>query len=306
MTAIINPFALGNSGTLFKVKPYTGTAAARDITTGQNLNEDGGLVLLKKTSAAGSHYLFDTERGATKYFNSDNVAAETTAANTLTAFNVNGFALGSDTLTNTSSAGYISLSWLIQAGYFDIVAYSGTGSTKAENHSLGVAPSLMIVQRLDSAPADGAIVYHASNTGAPETDALILSNTLSTFDDNSYWNDTTPTSSQFTVGTGPDVNASGGSYVALLFAEKSGFSKFGTYNGTSTISTGLSEVNAVLVKRTDSVGDWYLFYNDGGTWKHINPNTTDAVATGKISVTNGDVTLSGTASSGSGIYAAWR
>jgi hypothetical protein len=91
-----------------------------------------------------------------------------------------------------------------------------------------------------------------------------------------------------------------------LFAEKSAYSKFGTYTGTTTISTGLTEVNAVLVKRTDAAGDWYLFYYDGGTWYHVKPNDTAARATGLISVSNGDVTLSGAASSGNGIYAAWR
>jgi hypothetical protein len=60
-----------------------------------------------------------------------------------------------------------------------------------------------------------------------------------------------------------------------------------------------------MVKRTDSTGDWYMFYESGGTWYHIKPNTTDARATGLISVSGGDVTLSGAASSGNGIYAAW-
>ena len=141
--------------------------------------------------------------------------------------------------------------------FFDIVAYVGTGSAKTENHNLGVVPEMMWVKsRSDS--EDWSVYY------GDATDYLKLNNTDATADDVAYWNDTAPTSTVFTVGTQDDVNKNTKHYLAYLFATLAGISKVGTFshtNGSSTdVDCGFSSGSSfVIVKRTDSTGDWYVW-----------------------------------------------
>jgi hypothetical protein len=143
-------------------------------------------------------------------------------------------------------------------GFFDIVCYTGTGSVQDINHNLGVAPELIIVK--DRTIGWGWMVY-SSGTGA--TKNLILNTTVAENINASAWNNTAPTSSVFTVGTSSFVNTSSDNYVAYLFATCPGVSKVGTYTGngsTQTIDCGFAAgARFVLIKRTDSTGDWYTF-----------------------------------------------
>lgn len=303
MPCLVNPFVYG-SDRLFTVTQYTGNGSTQNIVTGLNLTA-GGMVWAKETGSTGNHEIGDSVRGANKQIYANLINAENSLAS-ITAYNSDGFTVGTGDGLNASGDSLVAFSWLEDNTYFDVVTYTGNGSNRTVSHGLSVAPKLILVKRRDSASTDGLIVYHASNTGAPETDFLVLTDERATGDDNAYWNDTVPTSSVFSLGTAVDVNANSGTYVAYLFAEKAGHSKFGSYSGTTTITTGLPEINCFLVKRTDAVGDWYLFYQGGGTWYYIKPNSTAAQVSGLISVSGGDVTLSGLAAAGSGIYAAWR
>ena len=143
-----------------------------------------------------------------------------------------------------------------------MVAYTGDGaSSQSINHNLGVTPEMMIVKRRESA-ADW-ICYHSGNTAAPETEMLKLNTTDATTDFDDAWRDTAPTSSVFTVGSWSYVNASGGSYIAYLFATLAGVSKVGSYTGTGSnvdVDCGFSAgARFVLIRRTDSTGDWYVY-----------------------------------------------
>jgi hypothetical protein len=140
--------------------------------------------------------------------------------------------------------------------FFDVVCYTGTGSATTFNHNLGVAPELMIVKQRDTT-RDWA-VYPNDNTKG------LFLNTESAFvTSTTYWNDTSPTSSVFTVGSNSRTNTSSGTYVAYLFATLTGVSKVGTYTGngsTQTINCGFSSgARFVLIKRTDDIGDWWVF-----------------------------------------------
>ena len=143
--------------------------------------------------------------------------------------------------------------------FMDVVCYTGTGSAQTLTHNLGVAPTLMIIKGTNDTSAnqwrvydvfDGNDNYMALNTTAA---------TASGYGD--YWNSTTPTSSAFYVGTSNSTNA--GTYVAYLFATCVGVSKVGSYTGTAaaqTINCGFTAgARFVLIKRTDSTGDWYVW-----------------------------------------------
>lgn len=292
--------AAGNAGVatyiedVFSTYLYTGNGSTKTITNNIDLDGEGGMVWIKSRSAATDHQVFDTLRGATYELITNSSAAQVADADTLTAFNSNGFSLGADATINTSSSTYVSWTFRKAPKFFDIVTYSGTGSATTVAHSLGAVPGCIMVKRTDS--TGDWQVYHRSNTANPETDYLVLNSTAATVDDSTRWNDTAPTSAVFSVGTDATVNASGGTYVAYLFAHNAGgFGADGTENViscgsyTGNGSTNGPEINLgfepqwVYAKRTDSTGSHAILdvmrgMPVGGTDGDLIlfPNTSDA------------------------------
>jgi len=268
----------------FSTKLYTGTGSSNAI-TGVGFQPDW--VWIKKRNATGQHQLFDAVRGVTKRVYSDSSDPESTSATTLTAFGTDGFTVGSNSGINGSSDTIVSWNWLangqgssntdgsINTTYtsanttsgVSISTYSGTGSAATIGHGLGAIPQVMIVK--NTYQAEHWIVYHHKSNATPEDYYLRLNDTTAS-SDFPMWNDTAPTSSVFSVGTSTSVNQAGGTFVAYCFAEKKGFSKFGSYTGNGEASdnafiyTGFKPA-FVLIKATD-VDEWRIYDN-----KRANP-----------------------------------
>ena len=147
-------------------------------------------------------------------------------------------------------------------------------------------------------------IYHSA-TG--NTNYSVLNTTAIPVTSSTAWNNTTPTASVFSIGTGTPVNTSGATYVAYLFATCAGVSKVGTYTGNATgqsIACGFGSGGArfILIKRTDSTGDWYCFDSANGLTSSSSPyltwDTTNAQTTGNNGVyaSSGGFTLGATAS----------
>jgi hypothetical protein len=235
------------------------------------------LVWAKTRSAVSSNLLYDSIRGVNKYLSSNQTAAEATLANSLTAFNSNGFTVGSDSNINGSGVTNVAWQWKASGSTvsntagsitstvsantsagFSIVTYTGTGANATVGHGLGVAPKMMIVKNRTG--TNSWLVYHASigNTGAVQLNSTNAVTTASTF-----WNNTSPTSTLFSVGTDNAVNSGTGTYVAYCFSEVAGYSKFGSYTGNGStdgtfVYTGFRP-KFVIVKRTDSANDWFMY-----------------------------------------------
>ena len=144
------------------------------------------------------------------------------------------------------------------AGFMDMVSYTGTGSATTQAHNLGAVPELMIVKCRSEANQ-----FWAVYAGDP-TDFLQLNTTAASGDLASVWNDTSPTSGVFTVGTRDEVNGSAKTYIAYLFATLAGVSKVGSYTGAGAYSLNLDMgftggARFFLCKRTDASGDWYYW-----------------------------------------------
>jgi len=168
-------------------------------------------------------------------------------------------------------------------GFFDVVCYTGTGSAQTISHNLGVAPELIIEKcRNNLSAAQGWNVYAASQ-GATKAAKL---NTTAAFTSQTVWNNTAPTASVFSINGGD--HESGDTYVAYLFATVAGVSKVGSYTGTGTtnqINCGFTGgARFVLIKRTDSTGDWYVWDSARGIVAANDPylllNSTAAEVTG--------------------------
>ena len=146
--------------------------------------------------------------------------------------------------------------WKRAKGFFDVVAYTGNDTVRTIAHGLGVVPEMIWVKTRSTSNAWW--VYYGDNT-----DYLVLNTTAATVDSNYPWQDTSPTSSVFTVGDIANVNENNATIIAYLFATLAGVSKIGTvtHSGSSTdVDCGFTAgARFVLLKRTDATGDWYFW-----------------------------------------------
>jgi hypothetical protein len=281
-TPTIGATTATQAGKFFNPVLYTGAGGTQSV-TGVGFQPDW--VWIKSRSNAQPHILTDAVRGVGKMLESDSTAAEVTNAayGYLTTFGSDGFAVtagssGAD-WTNFSGTTYASWNWKANgAGSsntsgsitstvsanttsgFSVVTYTGNATSGATvGHGLGVAPS-MIILKIRSTTGNWP-VYHVS-TG--NTKAMYLDLTLGTGGDfTGAWNNTTPTSTVFTLGNSTETNASSGTFVAYCFAEVAGYSKFGSYTGNGSadgpfVFTGHRPA-FIMIKRTDTYDDWHIF-----------------------------------------------
>ena len=282
----------------FNTVLYTGNAGTQSI-TGVGFSPD--FIWGKNRSSVTHHALVDTVRGNTKYVKSSSTAAEATITNMVTSFDSDGFSLGADSDMNGSSANQVAWNWLANGtgvantdgsisstvsanttSGFSIVSYTGNETSGATvGHGLGAVPSIIICKNRDA--SFGWTTYHKS-LGA--TKYIILNTTAAAGTSTGAWNNTEPTSSVFTLGNaGEQVN--GSNQIAYCFAEKQGYSKFGSYTGNGNadgtfVYTGFKPA-FVLVKNTQQGGDdWYMFDNKRSSFNQVQanlkPNTTSAEA----------------------------
>ena len=206
---------------VFSTDLYTGNNSSQTITNGLDLSGEGGLVWAKQRGYAESHTLLDTERGATKILASDTTDAQMTIDGGFDAFTSTGFTLKADNGWNINKASRESVAWSFrkQTGFFDVVTYTGTGSSKTVSHNLGCVPGMIIVKMTTTSGYKWR-VWHKS---LGNSKALCLNDYSAENDDGGggggWWNNTAPTSSVFSVGTYGQVNNNGDTFVAYLFAD---------------------------------------------------------------------------------------
>jgi hypothetical protein len=265
---------------VFSTYLYTSTGSNQNIVNGIDLSGKGGLVWEKVRNSAGVHFLEDTARGtAGGYINTASTAQQSGGPAFIQSFNSNGFTI------NVGASALNTVAWTFrkQAKFFDIVTYTGDGTNaRAISHNLGSVPGCIIVKSLNA--VNDWFVYHRS-LGA--TKAVLLNSTgaAATFPD--YWSDTSPTATQFTLGTssGGVTNVSGQTYVAYLFAHNAGgFGLTGADNviscGSATCSGGIATINLgyepqwILAKQTNTTGDWRMIDNMRGWTNNSSGNQT--------------------------------
>jgi hypothetical protein len=237
----------------FNTKLYTGNGSTQSI-TGVNFQPDW--VWIKDRGNATNHMVFDSVRGTGKELHTQNTDTETTQSNTLTAFGSDGFSLGSHADVNDSSDTYVAWNWKKTAtAGFDIVSYSGNGSSRTISHSLSAVPKLIILKNRSEAfdwrtyttVIDGSMDYVFLNkTDAKSDDSVSV-----------------PTSSVFSLDNSNQTNKNGNNFIAYLFADVKGYSKFGSYTGNGDadgtfVYTGF-RASFVMCKRSSGTGNWQMF-----------------------------------------------
>jgi hypothetical protein len=278
------PMKTPTTGTsVFGLSARTGTGADVTVTGGQT---DDAVLIKNRGSAVAN--LFSSRLTGTGYLVTSSTAAEVAAGTTILQANpwdvMDGVKVGTtSTITNASANTFINYLFRRAPGFFDVVCYTGTGVNSTVSHNLGVAPELMIVK--GRSDATGWQVY---SSALANTEYLVLNTTAAKATGATRWNSTTPTSSVFSLGTSTDVNTGGATYAAYLFATVAGVSKVGSYTGTGTtnqINCGFTGgARFVMIKRTDSTGDWYVWDSARGIVAGNDPylllNSTAAEVTG--------------------------
>ena len=220
----------------------------------------------------------DSSRGlgsSGKFLITNSTAAESAIDDYMMTFDTDGFSVGAgDAGFNASNDTYVTWQWKANGGTtasnsdgslasvvqanttagFSIVTWTGAGSARTVGHGLGVAPDVIIVKNRSTSTQWG--VWHKD---LADTDNNLRINSTSAEIDDALWNDTVPTSSVFSIGSGAEVSNDS---MAYCFAEKQGYSKFGKYVGNGNtngpfIYTGFKPA-FVILKGSSASGSWYM------------------------------------------------
>lgn len=218
------------------------------------------LFLTVRAGASYSPAIYTRLTGSFPYLLTSSTAAEAVGATTIGFETNNG-------VTFSWPAGYINHYLKRAPGFFDVVCYTGNGTLQNINHNLNVAPELIILKPRN---ATGFWSVYAAPLG--NTNGLFLGETVGS-QTQVWWNNTSPTASIFTIN-GTTVNQTF-NYVAYLFATCPGVSKVGSYTGTGalqTVACGFtSGARFIMIKRTDSTGDWYVWDSARGITSGTDP-----------------------------------
>jgi len=282
----------------FNTVLFTGTASGNKAVTGVGFQPDW--VWTKNRVDAYGHNLYDSVRGVGKYLNSNESAAESTSATSMVSFDSDGFTVGTGDNVQYSSNNGVSWNWkaggsassnsngsitssvsVDTTAGFSIVAFTGNGTSGATvGHGLSSAPKVIILKDRDT----GINSWVVGHNSLGWTKYLYLNKTDAIGTTSGFWNDTAPTSSVFTLGNNDTVNGSGGLNIAYCFAEKKGYSKFGSYTGNGNadgtfVYTGFKP-SFVMLKDSSNAGyNWLMYDNkrlgyNGGS-RYLIANTID-------------------------------
>ena len=266
----------------FRIKVYAGNAGAnRAITwdeTDTNMQPD--MLWFKSRTDTQSHCLFDSVRGAVLRLIPNSAGAEGTENTNLDSFDTNGFQVDAEAIVNGSSRNYVTWGWKAGTSFtndasstsvgsidsagsvntdagFSIISYTGTGSNGTIAHGLGAKPDMILIKNRSNGQQWSS---YWSPLGATKYMRFATTNAVATAS-NRFAN-TEPTTSVFTVSTDGEVNENNTNLIAYCFTNIQGYSKIGKYTGNGNadgpfIYTGFQPA-WVMVKRTDSTGDWAI------------------------------------------------
>ena len=267
---------------VFSCHLYNGTGTGSNLTVTNNidLSTEGGLVWVKNRDATAAHALFDTVRGQNILESQSSGGQDAFSAyggSASASYNTNGFGINGTGASNLNQSGVDYVSWTFRKApkFFDIVTYTGDGSSNRQiNHNLGCEVGMLVVKRTDG--SNPWVVFHrSSDATAPEDKELQLNATDAAVNGYTTWARTAPTTTNFTVGSEGKVNENGWTYVAYLFAHhandgsETGFGPDGDSPviscGSFTESSSEQEINLgfepqwLMIKTSSTTLGWRIF-----------------------------------------------
>jgi hypothetical protein len=301
---------INKSSEYFNTVTYTGNGTLATPITGVGFQPD--LTWIKNRSAGEEQMWYDAVRGASKLLRSNGTDAEATTSTTVyfNSFDIDGFTVGTETALNANGQNIVAWNWLganttvsntdgsitstVSANTtsgFSIVSWTGTGANGTVGHGLGTTPAMIITKARSSYGSDAWYVVHQKSWGN-DGNGLVLNNTGSIYNrvtDLGGTGITAWSSSTFTInqGSATFLNNTSIPYIGYCFAEKKGFSKFGSYVGNGNadgtfVYTGFKPA-FIVYKRTSDTGNWGMLDN-----KRSNFNLTQAWLGSNLSNAEGD------------------
>ena len=260
---------------VFSVDLWAGDGSSETITNGIDFSGEGGLAWFARRTTTDLHTMIDTVRGGNQALFSTSSSGNYTNSNMITSFNSNGFAVGSYAGVNENNEDLVSWSFRKQPGFFDIVTYTGNNTGQTLSHNLGCVPAMILIKRYDF--GDDWVVYHVGvDSSSPQNYALKLNEQNDRNSSSSWFNNTAPTATQFTVGNSAQVSQGGASFIAYLFAGTGdsdsqifgengdqGIIKCGSYTGNGSSSAGPTvtvgfEPQFLMIKAASRDGNWHV------------------------------------------------
>ena len=290
----------------FHTQLYTGNGSSGlSITNDANAGDfQPDWLWIKPRSASDNHVIFDSSRGSDKQLKTNGTDAEDTHSPARVTFESDGFDLDTtDGNYNGNGTTYVAWQWKANGGTtttnsngnidttvqanttagFSIAQWEGANSTATLGHGLGAVPELIISKCIDTSQEWG--VYHKD---VGNDDYLHLNESAAEQDNAAYWNDTTPTSTVWSVGNSGPTNDNGDTMIAYVFTPIQGYSKFGSYTGNANadgpfIYTGFKPAWVLVKVITGSNRDWRMIDNKRDTYNlsttELKPNSNAAETT---------------------------
>jgi len=226
---------------VFSTYLYDGTGSTQTITNGIDLAGEGGLVWAKLRTTEDEHVLFDTERGATKQLDTTAGTVEETQNGGVTAFNSDGFTVGTNANINASGGSrYVSWTFRKAPKFFDVVTWAGNGNgsniPNELSHSLESVPGMIVLKTISGSNSNWSVWHRGldTHTGVLNgTDAFLTSDLQYHFGNGSSY--VAPTSTTFTTTY---YNETGKNYVAYLWGHNDGDGGFGPNGDQDIIKCG--------------------------------------------------------------------
>ena len=297
-TANLPDPTIADPSAYFQTSLWNGNGSTQTITQSGNSTFEPGMIWSKARNAAQEHVIFDQVRGTTKYIQTDNAGAEGTQSG-VTAFNSDGFDLGSWAVANGSGQTHVGWQWKANGSgssntdgsvnstvshestaNFSIVKYTGTGSGNSTvGHGLGTTPTFIICKHLDR--SQNWRVFHTS-AGVGKTGFLNDTAAFAADPDRI----SAVSSTTFTAAANMNESAD---YIAYCFADVEGYSKFGNYIGNGStdgpfVYTGFKPALVILKVSSNAPTGWIILDNERDSFNSVNhvlqPNSSNAEASG--------------------------
>ena len=275
----------------FNTKLYTGNGSTQAV-TGVGFQPDW--TWIKCRNDAQEPRLVDSVRGTTKYLDASLSIAELTDTNILTSFDTDGFTLGDDAISNLNGNTHVAWNWKAgtttgiatngdttitpssysfnQTSGFSVLKYTGNGTSGAGvAHGLNAKPQFFIVKRLD-ATSDWQVYFQPVLNVSNATKYLVLDGNNEEVVNINKWNGYQPDATNFYLGNDGQTNTSGSDYIGYVFANKAGYSKFGSFTGNGNtdgtfVYLGFKP-SFLLIKNASASESWTML----DTKRDINPN----------------------------------
>jgi len=300
-------WAINDSSKHFQTELYSGAGSGQTVTFSGNSNLQSDLLWIKRRNVGYGHNLFDTSRGIAKLLESQSTVSENTNQTWISAVGSDSFTIGVNEHNLSNSGGtYVAWAWKANGGTTSsdtsgsitstvqanttagqsIVLYTGTGTAATIGHGLGIAPKFYIIKNRNNSGNTNWVVYHDGLTSNAYN--VLLNTGIAESNSVGYWNSTSPTSSVFSVKGGSDDvnNSTGNNYVAYLWTEIQGFSKFGSFIGNGDangpfVYTGF-QPGWIMWTNIDNTSNWYMYDSKRNTYNgatnYLTPGTVAAEA----------------------------